>query len=344
MIHDSLEFHNVEQLEAVPCGGWKLQRFPESLRCQLGAKGHTRGRFFSHFASGCEIRLVTPEKFFAITLSAEEVDTTVFIERGDFFHSRHELKQGVKTRLFVETPAMFQQVDPGMLSEGRFSPELWRIRFHQDARIVYHGIDGFGSTIRPPHPEEKPHLRWLAYGSSITFGGNALLPGSTYIQHAARRLGADVLNKGIPGSCLCEPEMVDYLCGHAGWDFATLELGVNMVELFTPEEFEVRARTLIQTMQTQQPDRRIFVINIFPNRANFWIDDTDPAAVRTPIYNQIIRKIVSEINSPFVRIIEGEEVLSDLSGLTTDLVHPSDYGHLLMGENLAKLIRPMLKL
>ena len=34
--------------------------------------------------------------------------------------------------------------------------------------MVFHGIDAFGADIRPPRADEKPALRWLAYGSSIT--------------------------------------------------------------------------------------------------------------------------------------------------------------------------------
>ena len=343
IIQDQLEFHNVEELQPDPgCHGWKLQRFPEHVRNRLGDKGHTRGRFYAQRASGCEIRFVTPAKFFALTLSAQETDTAVFVYRGDFFHSRHELKAGVATRLFIEVPPMLSQVKPEMLEGGRFSPEVWRIVFHQDARAVYHGMDTYGQPVRPPSATEKPRLRWLAYGSSITFGANALLPGSSYVQHAARRLGVDVLNKGLPGSCLCEEVMSDYLCACDPWDFATLELGVNMVELFTPEEFAESARRLIQALHARHPERMIFVINLLPNLADFPPDAASLPAQRNPVFNQIIRDLVGEINDPLVHLIDGRELLSDFAGLTVDLVHPSDYGHIAIGEKLALLTAPRL--
>lgn len=91
MIHDHLEFHNVEELQPDPgCHGWKLQRFPESVRNRLGAKGYTRGRFYAQWASGCKIRFVTPAKFFALTLSAQEADasglTTDLLHPSDYGH------------------------------------------------------------------------------------------------------------------------------------------------------------------------------------------------------------------------------------------------------------------
>jgi hypothetical protein len=45
---------------------------------------------------------------------------------------------------------------------------------------------------------------------------------------------------------------------------------------------------------------------------------------------------------PAVRFIDGREILSGYSSLHTDLVHPSDEGHLAMGANLAALIAPTL--
>ena len=38
-------------------------------------------------------------------------------------------------------------------------------------------------------------------------------------------------------------------------------------------------------------------------------------------------------------LIPGEEILKDLAYLSTDLLHPSDDGHIRMGEHLANWIR-----
>jgi hypothetical protein len=55
-----------------------------------------------------------------------------------------------------------------------------------------------------------------------------------------------------------------------------------------------------------------------------------------------VRDLVAELNHPAVRFIDGREILSGYSSLHTDLVHPSDEGHLAMGANLAALISPAL--
>ncbi|MBC8040175.1 MAG: lipase, partial [Opitutaceae bacterium] len=290
LIQDSIAFHNVVELEPAPGlgSGFRLQRFPATLRDCLGFKHHTRGRFFAQRASGCELRFVTAGPFVRVTLSAQETDATVIVYRGDHAHSRHTLPAGVVTSLFLEDPAWFSQVEPAMLRPHRFAPQVWRLLFNQDAQVAYHHIDSFGHALRPPAPGETPARTWLAYGSSITFGANTLHAPNAYVQHAALRLGVDVLNQGLPGSCLCEPEIADHLAARGGWDFATLELGVNLVELATPDEFESRARHFISTLHHARPDALLFVLNIFPNRADHLRDRSALAAVNTPLFNSII--------------------------------------------------------
>lgn len=344
IVRDSIAFHNVAELEPAPGlgGGLRLQRFPAALRERLGFKHHSRGRFFSHRASGCELRFVTAGPFVRVSLSAQETDATVFVYRGDHAHSRHTLPAGVVTHLFLEDPPFFAQVEPSMLRQHRFAQNVWRLAFNQDAQVAYHHLDAFGHAARPPAPAETPARTWLAYGSSITFGANTLHPTNTYVHHAAHLLGVDALNQGIPGSCLCEPEMAAHLAARPDWDFATLELGVNLVELATPGEFESRVRHLLHTLHRARPDAPIFVLNIFPNRADHLRDRLAPAAVNTPLFNAIVPRLVAELASPRVRFIAGHDILTDLSGLHTDLIHPSDEGHLSMGRNLAARLAPHL--
>jgi hypothetical protein len=344
LVRDSIAFHNVAALEPDSGlgGGLRLQRFPAVLRDRLGFKHHSRGRFFAHRVSGCELRFVTAGPYVRIALSAVENDASVFVYRGDHAHSRLHLPAGVVTQLFLEDPPFFAQVDPAMLRRHRYAPQVWRLLFNQDAQVAYHHIDSFGHALRPPAPEEIPRHSWLAYGSSITFGANTLHPANAYVAHAAHLLGVDALNHGIPGSCLCEPEMAAHLAARPGWDFATLELGVNLAELATPDEFESRARHLIHTLHCARPDAPLFVSNIFPNRASHLRDRSAIAAVNTPLFNAIVPRLVAELASPCVRFIDGGEILTDLSGLHTDLVHPSDEGHLAMGRNLAARLAPHL--
>jgi lysophospholipase L1-like esterase len=337
LAHANVAFHNVAELEPLPgLGGLRLQRFPRALRERLGFKHHSRGRFFAERAAGCELRFVSAGPFVRVTLSAHESDAVVLVYRGDHAHARHLLPAGQTTNLFLEDPPFFSQVDPAMLRARRHAPAVWRLLFNQDALVHFHHVEPFGHALRPPAPEEGPARTWLAYGSSITFGANCLHPANSHVLHAAHRLGVDVLNKGLPGSALCEPEMAAWLGALPDWHFATLELGVNLAELATPEEFAARARAFIETLHHAAPERPIHVINIYPNRADHLIDRAHPAAVNTPLFNRIIRDLVADLAHPHVRFIDGRDLLDGYSDLHTDLIHPSDEGHLALGAALAQ--------
>lgn len=333
--HD-VEFHNVAELHGVSAG-LQLHRFPATLRGTLGARGHTRGRFYAHRIAGSEVRFVAESKVLSLGLTAVEADAEVFVYRGDFAHSRHSLRAGVSTVLFLEGPAEFSSVRDDALRGSRFAPNVWRIAFNQDARIIFNSLENYGEKIRPPGGNEKPRKRWLAYGSSITFGGNAALQSSTYVQQAARRLGVDVFNKGLPGSCLCELAMAEYLMSEQ-WDFATFEIGVNMVGLFEPDGFHRQVAEFLAIAREKLQERILFILNIFPNKYDYCHNVTDTSAGRTAAFNKIVQGLVEGYSDQRIRFIDGREVLKDLDGLTVDLVHPSDDGHIAMGENLATLI------
>lgn len=336
-------FHNVAELEPVPgLAGRRLPRLPAAVRERLGYKAHTRGRFHSERAAGCEIRLVTAGPFVRVTLAAVESDATAFVFRGDHAHSRHVLRAGEATALFLEDPPWFAQVAAGALPRRRFAPDVWRIAFNHDALVHYVGSETFGHALRAPRADELPARRWLAYGSSITFGGNAVLGSNSYVQHAAQRLGVDVINLGLPGSCLAEPEMARHLAERTDWHFATLELGVNLVDLATPEEFAERVRHFVAVLARAQPARPVFVLDIFPNRADAAPDPSKLAAQRTPRFRAAVHQAVAEAGAARVQSIPAREILPDFAGLTSDLLHPSDEGHLAMGERLASRLAAKL--
>jgi hypothetical protein len=97
-----------------------------------------------------------------------------------------------------------------------------RIQF-DGADILLQDIDPLDWKLRPPRPKEKPALKWLAYGSSIT---NADEFGYPLV--AAQLLPADVMNKGLSGSCHIESEIADWSAS-LEFDFATLELELRRV-------------------------------------------------------------------------------------------------------------------
>ncbi len=218
-------------------------------------------------------------------------------------------------------------------AKARFAPTVWRV-VANGATVVYHDVDGVGAPIRPPIPVEKPGTRWLAYGSSIT---NAT-PG--YVEHAARHVGVDLYNKGLSGSCLCEPEVAAYLAEAEEWDVATLELGVNMRGGFSADQFESRARALIETIRSKAEARPMVLIDIFPNSDDYLIEP-GPNTAKNRGFRAALKRIHKEIADPTLQYVDGDRILTSFSGLSADLIHPSKDGHQLMGRNLAEVLREL---
>jgi lysophospholipase L1-like esterase len=344
MIYNNIEFFNVYELEEVKgFNGLRLQRFPKNVRHSVGIKGYERGRTVALHSTGCEIRFVTDSNAVTLFLSTVDIEGEALVYKGDFFHSRFLLKPGVISPIRLEEPPAFSNVNSQILENGQFSAKVWRILFNRYC-VVFHGIESYGYAVRPPQENEVPKIKWLAYGSSITHGATSGSFENSYVEQAAKRLNVDVMCYGMAGACHCEKEMVDFLVNHDQWDIATLELGVNMRGIFEPEEFEARVTYLIKAILEKNPGKPVVIITIFPNYANHATDTNNLMAKRNSIFNDILNKIFLQERNPNLYIIEGKDILKDFHGLTCDLLHPSAYGHILMGENLAKKLNPIVDL
>ena len=331
MIYNNMEFHNVAALED-RLGGKVLQRFPEEVRHGLGYQNHDRGRMYSQMPVGCEIRFVTTAHFFRISFAAYEADNRIFVYRGNFLHKVLELPAGKISTFHLEEPAGFFSLKPELLTGHRFSTDVWRFVMDKESAVIYYDADFVGHEVRPPHPEEVPQKKWLAYGSSITFGGNVHLGINAYAMRTARKLNLDLYNKAIAGSCFCDESVVNFLAQLAPeMDIVTLELGINMIHRFTNEIFKERTYHLIETLRKAAPKTKIVVITPFTAGAGGQIDAENTSTKR---YYDFI-DILKQYPDPEVTVLDGRDILDDFSGLSTDLVHPSDEGHEMMAANLA---------
>lgn len=337
MIYKNLELFNVAEYEVLENSYLRMYRFPKAVCNSMGMGVSSYGKYISRLTTGCEIRFVTDADLVSVSLSAFDNDGYVLVYNGDLLHSKNFLKKGKISTLNLNKPPMFATVDEKVLNSSRFSHKVWRIIFCHDFICDFCGIETYGSEIRVPNKEEVPQIKWLAYGSSITHGANALLHTHSYTTNAARRLGVDVLNKGMGGSCFCEKEVADYFSNCNEWDFITLELGVNMTGGFTPIRFEELSENLFKIIRKKNPHKHIFLITIFPN-SNWYINKENGRKENTVLFNEIIRKIAQKYNDEFTHLIEGTNVLTDFTWLANDLVHPSEYGHVMMGEKIANII------
>lgn len=325
---------NVGAVEPIPGFGENcLMRIPRAVRDKL----NERGRFVGIDSVGCEIRFVTDAVSIDLYVSCTRPEFAprgeLRVYKGDFLCQSIEVEPGQSLNVRISPPASFAGTRPERLNGGGFSSDVWRLAMNRGATFCVHGLDLHGHDLRPPRAEELPSLNWLAYGSSIT---NSSLDGYPHV--AARILRAQVQNKGMSGACQLEKEMIDWLVDECQWDIATVEMGINMRGGFTPEEFERRVRYAIDRFAATA--RPVLVTNLFPNglTPGNALNPADTSAASEGAFNQIVERVALGKKAANLRFVPGHEILDDFTGLSGDLVHPTTYGHALMGANLARHI------
>lgn len=333
-----IEFHNTDHLEQEEkTGGWKLCRFPKDVTKNLGTEKNQKGKIRACHSQGCELRFSVDGSRFELILSAAEADAELLIYKGDMLYDSRILKAGIISTVCVEEPQIFSEIEQKYLRRKQFSPAIWRIQFGMHSFVCFHSLNAYGKAYRPPRPEEKPLVKWTAYGSSITSGSQTGIYSNCFINQAAVHLGYDVSNKGIAGSCLCEAVVADYLA-ELDADVLSLELGINMLSLFDEKELECRFHTFLEKVKKSRANQ-IFIINLFPCK-NFWLKDQSSTLYRRSVFfREMAVREMRAVNDKRFYLIPGEQVQKDSSYLSTDLLHPSDNGHIKMGVNLAQWMR-----
>lgn len=327
----SVEFHNVPAPEPSPDGaGWLLPRYPRNAYETFGSPGFLTAQQ----STGAELRFVTEARHLRVFLRSLDHPCEVIVFKGDFQHAVHPLAPGVVHCLQLTPPDNLALVRPEALFK-RFHPAVWRLVFCRGSMVV-HGIDTFGAPLRAPRADEKPALRWLAYGSSITHS-----TWQGYPDRAARILGVDALNKGQSGSCYLDAAAAEFIAAGCDWDFATLELGINLRNTCAPDEFECRARHLVARCLAAKPGRPLVLITPYRNAADHLIAP-DANTAKQSAFATILRAIAAENRERAVHLVEGGAIVDELSLLRSDLLHPTDYGQARMAENLARALRPIV--
>ncbi|WP_254280806.1 SGNH/GDSL hydrolase family protein [Haloarcula marina] len=339
MIHDDIAFHNVAELREVPTGGHMLQRVPESVRKHLNSGAQER----MQIPSAAELRFVTDDEVVSLTLSCPEGPTTAIPFWGNF-QGLEPVEIGPNPEpIEIAYPDRIAELDPGIFEDHHFSPRVWRLQFDHDAPgpVHYHGVKG---DVNPPEEQDLPEQRLLTYGTSITEGFRASKDHLSYAAQTAQRLGVDLMNLGSGGSALCETEIADHIAS-LEWDVATLSLSVNMLtQGVSLETFRERARYMLETIAEKHPDDLVIAITLFPLSADFDGSSMNEGWQATPTeYREALRGVVDNAAYENLHLVEGPDLLTDIGGHTSDIVHPADNGMIQIGERLAAEIEQLLQ-
>ncbi len=341
MIYQNASIHGAGELRReADLGAVRLQRVPESVRMNLDEPAQSK----TLNPAGAEIRFVINSGSAKITLSSDGGPGTAKLFHGTFEAATEPFRFGSKPEAFeIKMPTdatgdRFNSLPDDTARHLRFHPRVCRlVLFH--GQVLIHGIEG---DIRPARGDELPEKTMLSYGTSITHGARASAFHLTYVAQTAWRLGTDLLNFGVGGACLAESAFADYLAQLNGWDFAVLALSVNMIgHGFTVGEFADRVSYFVRTMAGDNPEKPVFCVSIYPYFGD-WADLQPNAKGSPDQFREAYRSVVTSLGLPNVHFIPGPEILTDISGLTVDMIHPGDLAMINMGENLAARIGSVL--
>jgi lysophospholipase L1-like esterase len=212
--------------------------------------------------------------------------------------------------------------------KGRFANRVCRVVV-QGLEVEFRGIEG---DVRPPKPDELAPVM-LSYGTSISQGAYASRADLAWNALTARALGYDFINLGSSGTAYCEPAIADYLAGLT-WDLCVLEISVNMGD-FTTEQFKERAGGMIDKLAKTHPKAQIVCISLFPfGTGDLWAANKPKTQER----RDALAEIVKASGHRNVHFVSGPELLS-FTGLSPDMLHPSDHGMIEISTKLALRIR-----
>lgn len=335
MIYDNLEFFNVEELyEKNGIPGKILGRFSQKAMSLLDTDNLKNGKAAASYSNECEIRFVTVRKTVRLYLSALECDGKINVYHGDYFHGTYDILQGKINCIAITVNDRLYETEERAIAP-RYSKEVWRIVFLKRFTAVYHGIDTADVAVRPPLKSELPLKTFLVYGSSLSFGATSGKESDlSHMQIAARKLNHQVLNKSMPASCFCEKAAADFVTSIEGVDYFVYEIGGNMRNRYSVEEFRERFHYLLDMTYEKHPDKHVFLIDVYWTLRNIPFEDHDSVNETVDGYNRVIYHYIEQNRHRKLILIDNRKIITDYSMMCTDMIHPSPYGSMLMGENL----------
>lgn len=205
---------------------------------------------------------------------------------------------------------------------------------YDEIKDVQIGIED-DAKIEPLEPNENGYI--AVYGTSITEGGCASRPGMIYTHMMRRELKKEIINLGLSGSGLLQPEMTDML-NRLDPKIMIMDSLANMNGL--PEDiFNANFRYFYKTFRESHPKTPILFIG-HPVFGNEWAWLGDDGENHTNIN---LKKLIKEWADPDVYWIEGIGLFgSDYEG-TVDSVHATDLAFYRMNEIVLPVVKDILK-
>lgn len=316
MEYCGLDLHGIAELVDVR-GRKILSRYPQHVN---EAIGHTTA-----YQLNCtEIRLVPlSDCFITLESMGHRHMSKVMVYYGDYAYPEEflftkEVTVPIQMLKFNGTPL------PKSLEHPLdFSSSVVRIQVSSE-NVLIKTISG---NYRLPDKFEIPLLKMMAYGTSITQGYYPTSVDLTYPNIVARQIGADLVNYGLAGNALCEPEVTDFLKTSGRYDIILLELSVNMLMMgFSAEQFKERVEYLICELRKHQPKAKILCMGILPFYGDHGIVGSRDVMVSDPMtFRKVLKEVVE--SNPSINLVYLDPLRAcSIADMSTDLIHPGNFG------------------
>ncbi len=338
VLYKNVLIHNAAELTENADGSVSWLRLPAWVRERLESD---RGVEFTGAATGVELRFVLRSPEVRIRMAVSSGDGIFHVYRGSLQGGWEDHEVGRQVGTSPRDYVIRRSEEPEQLKAmsraagAPFRPEVVRVIFDRGFFRLYDIV----GEVTPPEADQCPARTLLAYGSSITHGSNSLDMSHAWASLLGHRLGMDVRNLGMAGSCRMEPALVDWIAreGQAGrWDAAVLELGINVLD-WEEALFASRVENTLRRVAGGNPGKPVYAVSPFYHCR----EDFDPGD-RTYRWRELMREITDRLALPNLTCIDGRSVLDGMAWISADRVHPNIYGVQKIADELTARLAPEL--
>lgn len=189
------------------------------------------------------------------------------------------------------------------------------------------------NSILKEAPEYRISKPVVYYGSSITQGGCASKPGSSYQSILSRRFNCDYINLGFARNAKGEDEMVDYI---KGLDMSIFVLDYDHNANSTEHLAETHNK-MFRAIRAEHPNLPIVILP----RPKYYLNDLDKERFKVVENTYLEAKARGDENVYFITGKKLMEIAGDNG--TVDGVHPSDSGFLSMAYAIGEVFEEIIK-
>lgn len=325
---EDIQFFNVLEgpfeISGVYYEDGRFRRMPEAV-AKTVSPGVTR--LHCHTAGG-RIRFRTDSPYIAVSVQLCNVHQSLFSSVGTAGFDLYLEEQGRLLKSFIPTWYLCDHYAYAIDCPGRKMQDyIINMPLYAGVESLHIGL-AEGSQVLPPKPF-KSDKKVVFYGSSITQGGCASRPGTSYEAMLSRRFGFDYVNLGMSGNARAEDTMIEYIAG-LSMDIFVYDYDHNAK---TVEYLQDTHEKMFRAIRKSHPDIPILMMS----RPKYYVNEATQKrmdVIRTTYENAKAQgdEKVWMLTGPELMALCGEDGL-------VDGTHPNDFGFASMAKAVGDLFQ-----